>query len=49
MNVLIIPEDFRNDQYILKPLFRGSLEPLEGQGRPFGCAKIHDLAALLKR
>ena len=21
MNVLIIPEDFRNDQYILKPLF----------------------------
>lgn len=22
MNVLIIPEDFRNDQYLLKPLFR---------------------------
>ena len=22
MNVLIIPEDFRNDQYILKPLFK---------------------------
>ena len=22
MNVLIIPEDFRNDQHILKPLFR---------------------------
>ena len=21
MNVLVIPEDFRNDQYILKPLF----------------------------
>ena len=21
MNVFIIPEDFRNDQYILKPLF----------------------------
>ena len=21
MNILIIPEDFRNDQYILKPLF----------------------------
>ena len=25
MNVLIIPEDFRNDQYILKPLFLASL------------------------
>ena len=22
MNVLIIPEDFRNDQYILRPLFQ---------------------------
>ncbi len=22
MNVLVIPEDFRNDQYLLKPLFK---------------------------
>ena len=22
MNILIIPEDFRNDQYVLKPLFK---------------------------
>ena len=21
MNILVIPEDFRNDQYLLKPLF----------------------------
>lgn len=25
MNVLLIPEDFRNDQYILGPLFSGLL------------------------
>lgn len=26
MNVLVIPEDFRNDQYMLGPLFVGILE-----------------------
>ena len=31
MNVLIIPEDFRNDQYILKPLFTRLFQAL---GRP---------------
>ena len=31
MNVLIIPEDFRNDQYILKPLFDALLASL---GKP---------------
>ena len=31
MNVLIIPEDFRKDQYILKPLFQGLFRDL---GRP---------------
>ena len=31
MNVLIIPEDFRNDQYILKPLFSRLMRTL---GRP---------------
>ena len=29
MNVLIIPEDFRNDQYILHPIFRRLLGTLE--------------------
>ena len=23
MRVLLIPEDFRNDQYVLKPIFEG--------------------------
>ena len=31
MNVLVIPEDFRNDQYFLKPLFKQLLKTL---GRP---------------
>ena len=31
MNVLVVPEDFRKDQYILKPLFRRLLKEL---GRP---------------
>lgn len=31
MNVLVIPEDFRKDQYLLKPLFRRLLREL---GRP---------------
>ena len=31
MNVLVIPEDFRKDQYILKPLFRRLFQDL---GRP---------------
>ena len=31
MNVLIIPEDFRNDQYILKPLFSRLFQSI---GRP---------------
>ena len=32
MKVLLIPEDFRNDQYILKPIFEGLFRDL---GRPF--------------
>ena len=32
MNVLIIPEDFRNDQYILKPLFSRLFQAI-GKGR----------------
>ena len=28
MNVLIIPEDFRNDQYVLKPLFSRLLQSI---------------------
>ena len=31
MNVLIIPEDFRNDQYILKPLFERLLRSMGKQ------------------
>lgn len=34
MNVLIIPEDFRNDQYILKPLFSRLF-------RSFGTRRVH--------
>ena len=34
MNVLIIPEDFRNDQYILKPLFSRLF-------RSFGPRRVH--------
>ncbi len=26
MNALVIPEDFRNDQYLLKPLFKRRFE-----------------------
>ncbi len=32
MNILVIPEDFRNDQYILKPLFKRLFAAL-GRGR----------------
>ena len=31
MNVLIIPEDFRNDQYILKPLFYRLFKSIDAQ------------------
>ena len=31
MNVLIIPEDFRNDQYVLKPLFSRLMQSLAGR------------------
>ena len=31
MNILVIPEDFRNDQYVLKPLFK---QPLRSIGKP---------------
>ena len=34
MNILIIPEDFRNDQYILKPLFSRLF-------RSFGRRRVH--------
>ena len=37
MNVLIIPEDFRKDQYILKPLFTGLFRDL---GKPHANVKI---------
>ena len=37
MNVLIIPEDFRKDQYILKPLFTGLFPDL---GKPHANVKI---------
>lgn len=36
MNVLIIPEDFRNDQYILKPLFSRLFRSI-GKGHPRVC------------
>ena len=29
MNILIIPEDFRNDQYVLKPLFTRLIENVQ--------------------
>ena len=32
MNVLIIPEDFRNDQYILKPLFSRLFRSISRRG-----------------
>lgn len=37
MNVLIIPEDFRNDQFILKPLFRQLFKEF---GKPFAKVKV---------
>ena len=39
MNVLIIPEDFRNDQYILKPLFQRLFQSLN---RPATVAVLTD-------
>ncbi len=29
MNVLVIPEDFRKDQYMLKPIITAMMEALE--------------------
>ena len=37
MRILVIPEDFRNDQYILKPLFERLFETL---GRPRAHIKV---------
>ena len=40
MNILVIPEDFRNDQYILKPLFKRLFADM---GRPRAKVKVcHD-------
>ena len=33
MRVLVIPEDFRNDQYILKPLFERLFQTLGGRAK----------------
>ena len=37
MNVLLIPEDFRHDQYILKPIFEALLGDL---GRPSARVRV---------
>ena len=37
MNVLVIPEDFRNDQYILKPLFE---RLLRSAGKPYARVRV---------
>lgn len=37
MNVLVIPEDFRNDQYVLKPLFE---RLLQSAGRPMARVRV---------
>ena len=37
MNVLVIPEDFRNDQYVLKPLIE---RVLRDAGRPTACVRV---------
>lgn len=37
MNVLVIPEDFRNDQYILKPLFE---RLLQSAGKPHARVRV---------
>ena len=35
MNILIIPEDFRNDQYVLKPLFTRLMRTFNRPSRIF--------------
>ena len=37
MNVLVVPEDFRNDQYILKPLFERLLQSV---GKPHARVRV---------
>jgi hypothetical protein len=33
MNVLVIPEDFRKDQYVLKPILRKMMQSLGSKAR----------------
>lgn len=47
MRVLVIPEDFRNDQYVLKPC--DSFDPSADRALVFLCARIRCSAGSAKR
>ena len=49
MRVLIIPEDFRKDQHILKPLFERLFRSLAGETLASGFAKTRCSVASGKR
>ena len=48
MNVLIIPEDLRKDEYILKPIFRRLFRSVSREYE-CRCATTHGSAASAKR